>query len=361
MAGVSGCNWVISFEEAIADSEQFSKRHLLLGNGFSIALFPDIFLYGSLFKEADFSSNPNLLHVFEALETQDFEVAIHALESGSKLYGIYSSDDDGGAAQMGADAAALKNILIQTISERHPASPIEIEEEKFQACRMFLSHFLGEKKGHVFTFNYDLLLYWTLMHGDPVEGVDFIELARNDGFSNDEDEPDADYVVWRGESGGHQACFHYLHGALHLFDAGATLQKYTWIRKQERLIDQVRTAMEQDKFPLFVAEGTSTQKRTKIAHNAYLYQIGKLLASNVKVRNHCWFIHGHSLAENDDHVLRRLAKGKFAKLYLGLHGAPDSENNRLIVHRAREMQALRYTSYPLDLVFYQSETARVWG
>ena len=71
---------LMTFAEAIADSNQFSKRHLLLGNGFSIACRADIFHYGSLFAQADFSQVPEVVAVFEALGTQDFEAAIRALE-----------------------------------------------------------------------------------------------------------------------------------------------------------------------------------------------------------------------------------------------------------------------------------------
>lgn len=39
---------ILSFQQAIADSEQPGKSHLILGNGFSIACKPDIFHYGSL-------------------------------------------------------------------------------------------------------------------------------------------------------------------------------------------------------------------------------------------------------------------------------------------------------------------------
>lgn len=51
---------LMTFAEAIADSNQFSKRHLLLGNGFSIACRADIFHYGSLFAQADFSQVPEV-------------------------------------------------------------------------------------------------------------------------------------------------------------------------------------------------------------------------------------------------------------------------------------------------------------
>jgi len=52
---------IASFADALTDSQQFSKRHLLIGNGFSIACCPDIFHYGSLFKAADFSTHPELI------------------------------------------------------------------------------------------------------------------------------------------------------------------------------------------------------------------------------------------------------------------------------------------------------------
>src|SRR3546814_6226682 len=54
---------------------------------------------------------------------------------------------------------------------------------------------------------------------------------------------------------------HYLHGALHLFDAGAELQKYTWVNTGKPLLEQAREAMGADKFPLFVAEGRSDERR----------------------------------------------------------------------------------------------------
>ena len=64
---------LMTFAEAIEDSEQYSKRHLLLGNGFSIACRADIFHYGSLFAQADFTQVPEVEAVFAALGTQDFE------------------------------------------------------------------------------------------------------------------------------------------------------------------------------------------------------------------------------------------------------------------------------------------------
>lgn len=351
----------ISFDAAIKDSNRFPKRHLLLGNGFSIACCPDIFHYGSLFSKADFSSNPNLKSVFHALDTQDFETAIRNLEFGALLTPIYAPSEPHAAERMSADAAALKEILLTTIAGNHPNVPSDIPDESFWACRRFLSFFLGqENKGQVFTLNYDLLLYWALMHDDQPSGASN-SLTTNDGFGNDEDDPNADYVVWQGETGAHGAKVHFLHGALHLFDAGNELQKFTWIRRNERLIDQARAAIDANKFPLFVAEGSSAQKKSKIRHNAYLYQGFKQLTANVQQGQHCLFIHGHSLADNDGHILQRLGKGRFKKLYVSLFGDPTNETNKKIIAKAESLAGLRHQKWPLELTFYDAASANVWG
>lgn len=349
---------LMTFDQAIADSEQFSKRHLLLGNGFSIACRADIFHYGSLFGQADFSAVPEVEAVFQSLGTQDFEVAIRALESASRILPAYVPAGAAAGAKMLQHAAALKEILVATIAGNHPNIPPDIPDEKFWACRRFLAHFLAND-GQVFTLNYDLLLYWTLMHDDP-EGQE-IRLAMNDGFGNDEDDPDADYVVWQGETGAHSARVHFLHGALHLFDSGTELKKYTWIRTAKPLVEQAREAINNNAYPLFVAEGTSDQKKTKIRHNAYLYQGFKQLTANVDQAKPCFFIFGHSLAANDNHILNRLARGRFPKLYVGIYGDPMSAENQQIMARANALATQRNARSPLTVEFYDAASAQVWG
>ncbi len=353
---------VISFAQAITDSERFSKRHLLLGNGFSIACRADIFHYASLFGEADFSAIPEVTGVFDALQTQDFEIAIRALESASKLLPIYAPNSAAEVQKMLDHAAALKEILVETIAGNHPPTSNSIEDIKFWACRKFLSHFLtGAKAGYVFTLNYDLLLYWTLMHDDNPFDPSIVALNKNDSFGNDEDDPEADYVVWQGETAAHSANVCFLHGALHLFDAGSELQKYTWVRTGEPLVDQARAAIAADKFPLFVAEGTSIRKKNKIRHNAYLYQCFKVFTANADTGTHCFFILGHSLAANDDHILRRLGRGRCKTIFVGLYGSRDSSANIEIVARANALKSLRNVRNPLEVIFFDSASANVWG
>lgn len=351
----------ISFQEAIQDSEQYSKRHLILGNGFSISCRPDIFHYGSLFNQADFDGMPEARQVFEALATQDFEIAIKALENAADIIPFYLKGDEQVSASMQVHANSIKEVLISTVAGNHPALPMEIDEHEFYNCRQFLHHFLGnhQYKGHVYTLNYDLLLYWALMH-ENIPFQEDIELETNDGFGNDENDPDADYVVWHGDGGAHGQKVFYLHGALHLYDAGSELKKFTWARNGSPLIEQARNALNQDLFPVFVSEGTSQQKKSKIRHNAYLHQCFKNLVANIKTGTHCFFIFGHSLADNDDHILRHIGTGRFPKVYIGLHGDVDSEPNQKIIEKANYLAGLRKRANPLDIAFFDSESARVW-
>lgn len=351
---------LITFENAIADSSRYSKRHLLLGNGFSIACRADIFHYGSLFAQADFSKAPESINVFTALGTKDFEAAIKALEGAAQVLPAYVTAGNEVQSLMLQHAQALKEILVETIAANHPHVPGDIADTMFWHCRNFLANFVGGSGGQIYSLNYDLLLYWALMHDDAPEGEE-IHLEKNDGFGNDEDDSDAGWVVWQGETAAHSASVHFLHGALHLFDAGSELRKYTWVRKGEPLIEQARTAIASGAFPLFVAEGSSVQKKEKIRHNAYLYQGLKQLTANAGQGRHCFFIFGHSLADNDNHILNRLGRGRFPRLYIGIYGNPDSADNQGIMTRAADLAQLRSDRYPLEVTFYDAGTANVWG
>lgn len=352
---------MITFQQALDDSEQYNIRHLILGNGFSIACCPDIFHYGSLLDQASFGDRLDLREIFDAIETQDFETVIRILEDAAIITPFYVDSGDSVAKSMHGDAQYIKEVLLSTIAGNHPSVPADIPDEKFWACRRFLNNFLGlGRRGKVFTLNYDLLLYWTLMH-DSMPFDEPMDIERNDGFGNVEDDPEADYVVWHGDSGAHQTRVHYLHGALHLFDAGYELQKYTWNRTNSRLIDQAREAINENKFPLFVAEGSSSQKKAKIRHNAYLYQGFKHLTANAQTGTHCFFIYGHSLAENDTHILSRLGKGRFKKLYISLYGDATTDRNREVIASAERIAALRPTRFPLELAFYDAQSVNVWG
>ncbi len=201
----------------------------------------------------------------------------------------------------------------------------------------------------LFTTNYDLLLYWALMQRELEP-----DIPCDDGFRKPE--ADAAYVTWEPENTYTQNVY-YLHGGLHLFDAGAQLQKYTWLNTGIPLIQQIRAALKRDLYPLFVAEGTSAQKLDRIRHHAYLSKAERSLG-NI---GGSLFTYGLSLAPNDEHILKGVFNSKVSTLYVSLFGDSKSPSNRKIIASAQGLIDQRPKRKPLKVEFYDAQSAAVWG
>lgn len=343
---------IVSFEDAMKAVAGASKKHLLLGNGFSIALKPDIFTYGSLYENADFSEAPKIPDVFKALGTQDFDLVIKRLQDAATIIEVYVPELKELVAALRSDCAAVKDALVSAIAKRHPDRPFNIEAAQYAACRAFLSKF-----DHIFTLNYDVLLYWALMQNE----VDKLGLQPDDGFRHPEQDYDLPYVSWQQAN---SATVHYLHGALHLFDQNTEIIKYTWSKTDKAIVDQVREALVENKFPLFVAEGSTQHKVERILHNAYLHKALRSFEGVCGSSKNAIVVYGHSLADNDEHILRCISLGGAFALLVGVYGNADSDANKTLIKNAHALVALRKEKRPrnpLDLIFYDAVSAKVWG
>lgn len=359
---------ILSFDKAI-EASGTSKRNLLLGNGFSIACDHTIFNYASLYAEAKDSIKNNMPQVhefFEKLSTKDFEEVIRSLVYASTVLPFYLPKDQNTTTVIERHVEQLKEMLVTTIASKHPEFPSSIPDEKFVACRRFLANFICPtiNDGKIYTLNYDLLLYWALMHKEA-DGDEKIDLDINDGFGKDE--PNADYIIWKNEDHSRDQRIFYLHGAIHIFDAGTELEKYTWINKGKRLIEQARDALQNNKFPLFVAEGKSEAKLEKIKHQPYLHHSYKSFLNATKESRKksepkkSLFIFGHSLADTDQHIIGEIAKGSISGLFVSIFGNPDTDTNQLIISKAQALSNLRDANHPLQIHFYDAQSAEVWG
>jgi hypothetical protein len=336
---------LMSFSSALDAANQCRKKHLLLGNGFSIACRPNIFVYGKLFEQADFSKlSSSAKKSFDVLGTQDFEMVIKVLRDAKAVLAAYDGIPSNLLKTLQEDADGLRELLVKTIASSHPAHPSEIDEDEYAACRKFIATF-----DTIYTLNYDLLLYWAQMHTE--KGSD---PSSDDGFRKPGDDSDATYVTWEPVNS-HKQNTWFLHGALHLFDAGTEIQKYTWVNTGVRLIEQIRDALAHDYFPIFVAEGTSNEKLTRIRHNDYL---AKAYRSFSEITG-ALFIYGHSLAENDEHYLKRIERGKISHLFVGIYGNPDSPSNKAIIARANKMN-IQPRRTKLNVHFFDAGSAKVW-
>jgi uncharacterized protein DUF4917 len=336
---------LLSFEVALQKGAAL-KRHVLLGNGFSRALRNDIFSYDALFDRADFNTlSPAARQAFSVLTTSDFEVVMRALRAAAALVEVYEQTNPNLAARLRADADGLREVLVRTIASNHPSRPGDMPHDAYKRCREFLAYF-----GSIYTLNYDLLLYWALMQ-EELEP----QLKADDGFRTPDDGPQ-DYVSWEVEKTDQQSVF-YLHGALHIFDAETEIKKYTWINTGIPLIDQIREALNNGLYPLFVAEGESKQKLARIKHNEFL---SRAYRSFAKIGG-ALYVYGHSMAPNDEHIIRLIEKNRVGQLHIALYGNPLSEANQRIVDRALKIQKARPAKRPIEVSFFDAATAHVWG
>ena len=171
-------------------------------------------------------------------------------------------------------------------------------------------------------------------------------------------DPTANYVVFSDHLGAKEGIF-YLHGALHLFEKHGEVRKHCWNRSGVSITDNVKAALLNDDFPLFVAEGDSTKKLEMIQSSGYLsYCFQKLqrLGANLVV---C----GSALGDSDEHILRAIGDADFSTVWLGVYGDCDSAAAKHMEVVATKLLDRRKKNRgkPLEVKFFDVRTAPIWG
>lgn len=343
-----------NFEEAMAWASrgQENKCALLLGNGFSMAYDPSRFSYGAL---ATLAENQDLLPdialtVMKNSGTSDFEALMRKLQSTVETL---TSLDPVAHSQIINDLSSavdsIREALAQSIAGLHPDRPFEIDEAAYSRVRGFLDRFKS-----IYTVSYDLLLYWSLMQifDDSTTNRRSDDGFRDSGIDGDET------VLWNIYDT-HAQTVHYLHGALHLYRGGDGLRKITYVRTNAALIDQVRGQLRANRYPLYVAEGESTDKLSHINGSAYLSRSLRSLAG----RANGLVVFGHSLDANDDHIFEAVVRSKISRMAISLYGDPASQGNQVIQRRAadvRERRRLANANNPLETSFFDASSVALW-
>ena len=330
----------VDFREALACTEGHT-RHLLLGNGFSIAARRS-FHYDRLYDVA-VGLDPSLAHLFEQLGTTNFEVALRGLSEQVDL-------QDLSQAEVAEDRAReIKRGLISAVTEVHPDSSQSLTVDEYQSCRAFLAHFIGPKRwprrGKAFTTNYDLLLYWTAVRYAR-------ELKAEDGWL---------YGEWKPERL-HAASILFLHGGLHIFDNRAVIEKLKY--GEQRLVEQIQERLQRDQFPVFVTEATSAEKAQRIRRSAYLRPVWKTFERACKAPGAVLFTMGHSLGDEDEHITNCIGLGQLTAVYAGAFGglaSPDGQRVRELVSTWSVRRA-EHGMAPLQGVYvFNSLQCGAWG
>jgi hypothetical protein len=321
---------IIHFDDAI-DMCGSDNKGVLLGNGFSIAQSGGQFSYSTLLEKCALAPDSPVRNVFQTLNTCDFEVVVNALEHASQIEEAYHNPDQ--AKVFHADAVAVREALIHAVHQVHPEGSFDVPEHHREACGAFLDNF-----NSIFTLNYDLMLYWALLHASQYHSDGFGLGQTVNGF--------------RTFNSGANCSTYYMHGALHLFlDEQQETQKRV-VRNGTIIREIASIIRERNRLPLFVAEGTTAQKMAKINSVPYLRHCYERLAS----MDGSVFIFGHSVSSNDNHIYDAIFRSPVERVFFCVHQPHDDWS--FIRERLAPFAERRKT---LEIIYVDASTAHVWG
>jgi Domain of unknown function (DUF4917) len=328
-------------------------KHLLLGNGFSMAYDKDIFSYNALSNFIENTDNQLLKKLFNIINTKNFELIMQQLENFCALAREFSKDEDLEGKIRDA-SESLKSSLIDAIQKLHPEHVFMIPEEKSRVCASLLNLFLSEG-GHVFTTNYDILLYWVLMRNsdmikNPIDG--FGREVEDTGEYVPEDELEFSELIWGKHK--EEQNVHYLHGALPLFDTGTSIIKEEY-DPQNYLLEKIKQRVENKDYPVFVTAGNGKEKLTHIRHNQYLTfcyeQLCTIEGSLITF--------GFNFGQYDEHIIKAIniaakpgkkVSSKLWSVYIGIYSDDDQ----------RHIESIK-DKFKCKVNLYDAKTVNIWG
>jgi hypothetical protein len=273
-----------------------------------------------------------LLGLFETFKTIDFEAVIRTLEDAALVEERYNKLSR--ALILRKEANKLRRALVHAIRRVHPNFHTDVWG--ITSALEFISNF-----STLFTLNYDFLLHWVRLR-DTKNFTDGFGLGEGNG-------------EFRGPFSEDAWCNVYnIHGGLHLFaDPDGQVQK----RVGEPAIIEAtgKTIAQDNRLPLYVAEGTSSQKLSKIFGSPYLRHCFNKMAEC----EGAFFIFGHSADRSDEHIYDKIFRSDSIKhLYYCVHeptAAKVAEKNaELVRYKVLAESKIEFT-------FVDSASANVWA
>lgn len=330
------------------------KKHLLFGNGFSMAYDNSIFSYNALSTFIEENGDSMVQNLFERLNTKNFELIMQQLDNFCEIADLFSIDKTS-VAKIKVISEQLKNSLIDAIKELHPEHVFKIPEEKSKSCINFLQEYLSQE-GLVFSTNYDLLLYWVLMRNSAKNAIDgFGRYLETDLDSETYIDPvDLEYSELRwGKYKKEQSVFH-LHGTLPIFDTGVNIIKVEY-DTEHYLLQKIKERIDNKEYPIFVTAGNGKEKLTHIMHNKYLTHCYEKLC-NIEGS---LITFGFNFGEYDTHIIDAIniaarmgqkIPDKLWSVYIGVYSDDDLKYINGIKDK-----------FKCKVNVYNARTANIWN
>lgn len=292
---------------------------LFLGNGASINISSG-FAYPSLYDKADLSAAAEEL--FGEFGTTNFELVLQLLGDARRVGAALGSPRNG-QRLIAAEYANIREALFGAVNATH-VRHVEIPPSILHAVA---EHLLRYRR--VFTTNYDLLAYWSLMAcGQRATVTDFFTRR------GDQSQPLTFDLTAPARFGGRTQLLH-LHGGLHLWHDERTGTTGKWEHHHGgRLLDLDRRYREHpDRQPLLVSEGTSPDKLRAIRRSDYLSFGLRQLALD----HHDIVIFGSRLGPGDRHITDAVNAGPARRIAISLR---PNTNRRRLARRMAELTDL---------------------
>lgn len=318
-------------------SGEFDGSTLFLGNGFSINLCERL-SYRSLFSNFIESRDTEAKRIFTSFNTTNFELIIQILNNAEAVNEILNLPTE----TIEPIRQNLREGLISTIQENHPK-----HAEIYYPQLVQLSSELIEF-GDIFTTNYDIFLYKSILqkisdfrdagYGDPYQDYFYHEMSGAElGFNFEKALSDSRSIF-------------YLHGALFIYQTPNKTTTYK-LRRIEHVkfeyIQLIRREIENNNFPIFVAEGDSKDKLRTITSNPYLNFCSTQLQ---KVQGNLT-VYGFSFGKSDMHIVDFISKSPVEKIAISIY-----EGSKELAELEKESSYFRNLFPKKEVVVYNSNS-----
>ena len=318
------------------------QDNILLGNGASIALSRQ-FQYEALLKKAreEGRIGEELSVLFDYFDTHNFELILTRLQHANAVNSALKIDDEH-SKKINQAYDRVRQALIETVLENHPkhgdvASHLDRIYETLKKFKTIVS------------LNYDLLIYWALMpHLNTEDGYEI-----KDCFLNGKIECDFEWLRKPRKEApeSHCAILFYPHGNL-LLARNEDGQEEKLKAKSGLLKDIFQKWEDKDCTPLFISEGTSSEKTNAIRSSEYLNTVYEQVLPKLEGS---LVINGWSMQEADEHILKKITASKnIKKIALAI------DKNKEAACLEKEQFLKKHFGSECDVVFFDRDSEGWW-
>lgn len=336
------------FEYAIKDwaeiKDDYENGNLIIGNGASVALHQK-FRFDSLKEEAEKLRlfNEDISKLFIEFDTSDFELILRLVWHAklvNKHLGIIDQKIDSAYEN-------IKEALIKVVKEVHCEHSDIADQlpQLYQFTKQFRT---------VVSLNYDLILYWILMYGNRNEdGHRFKDCFQGSGLFRNNWQDLRNPIRKEKEV----TLSLYQHGNLSIFRDAKNTETKVQRGDFEDLLEVITSQWEDNKIPLFVAEGTGTKKLESIKSSPYLSTIFYEVLPDLITQKANLVIYGWSLGKQESHLVKQIFKNKQS----GKVAISIFQNNQEECHRIYRLIKNEKVAPNIEIEFFDSQSSGCWN